>query len=595
MRKSILYFALPITLLLMMAANQIAFAEADEDDNTVEIDIEAMEYSELNALIDEVIFQKLSGFVQFLRKGLLTAWAFFLSWPALIKNTLLVSMFSASIGIITSHVLGIYGNRNEWYKHPDHNLMYSYFIKSGALQRKKSYIDAHTLLRDRRWLWVSFAGLAFRLGNYDNKSIMLMFVMSFVYIPLSVLGFVEMVLRIFFGTIWLVVFNLIHRFLLSVTKLISFLMIPVSTIIDKILRNTQYCPHCYETFMLPEFICPSCGKVHKQLIPGNCGVLFVRCSCNKVFLPCTAFTGRSRLVSRCPACTGELVAANAKHFSLALIGGHYAGKTAFIAALSNLYSIHIKKRGTLTIEGKPGSYFDELRNMFRSGKTEFENEPRTYSIVHKHGKREKDNLVLYDTLAENIVSNSFPRSPKYFGFCDGIILIIDPLSVQYVRDVLAKDKDGKKIKDYSVEDTDKFVVQFIHLYTTIRGSSTGKMSDVPFAVLINKTDIKVVQQEIGLNEIKALYDKNPSDYGDDEHVARDKICRAYLSKIGLSNMLNHIEATFTNVSFFPVSAIGHLAEEGTAYAPTGVIEPVVWIAKEKRFRKIAGLFNEMKL
>jgi len=595
MRKNILYFVFVLTLLLVMVLNQAACEETtDEDNNTVEMNALPLEYSELNALIDEIIFQKLREVIQFLKKYLSIVWAFFLSWPALIKNTIFVSLFPASIGIITSHVLGIYRNRNEWHKHPDHNFMYSYFIKSGTLQRKESYKDAQVLLRDHKWLWVSFAGLAFRLGNYANKSIMLMFVMSFVYIPLSVLGFVEMALRILFGTIWLMVFNMIHRLMLLATKLISFLMIPISSIIDRIMRRTQHCPHCYETFILPEFICPACGKAHRQLIPGNCGVLFVRCVCNRIFLPCTSFTGRSRLTPRCPTCTGKLVVANAKHLSISIIGGNYVGKTAYITAFSNLYTGRTNIKNTLTIEGKPDDYFDELNTMFRSGKTEAEHESRTYSIVHKHRKSKKVNLVFFDTLAEHIISDVFPRSPKYFGFCDGIILIIDPLSIQSVRDEFVKNKKRKNIKHYSDDDIDKMVVQFIHQYTTIRGFSTGKMSNVPVAVLINKIDIEVVKLEIGLAEIKALYNKNPSVYGNSERVARDKICKAYLSKIGLANMLNNIEAIFTNVSFFPVSAIGHIVEEGVAYAPIGVIEPVAWIAKERHSRKVAYLLNEMR-
>jgi hypothetical protein len=590
MRKNIRCAALIFSLLLIMVSNQTAYAQMEtQDEVSVSSDSE-LDYSEMNALIDRVIFQKLSEVIQFLKKYLLIAWALFLSWPPLIKNVITISFFPACVGIISSHVIGIYKNRNEWHKNPNCNLMYSYFTKSGTLQRKKSYTDAHSLLRDHKWLWVSFAGLAFRLGNYADKSAMLMFVMTFAYIPLAILGFVEMVFRILLGTVWLLVCNMIHRLMLFVTNVVTYLLIPVSYTIDHLIRKMQYCPHCYETFELPEFVCPSCGRVHKQLIPGNCGVLFVRCSCNNVFLPCASFTGRSRLASKCPSCKGELAAANAKHFSIVVVGGNNAGKTAFIAALANLYAALAEHKSVLTIEGKPDSYFNQLNDMFRYGKTAADDESRTYSIIHKYGKMDKDNLVLYDTLAKYVVSDTFPRSPKYFRFCDGIILLLDPLSVQSVQKELVRNEDSTET-NYLSDDTNNLVVQFIHQYNTICGHSTGVMNNIPVAVLINKVDIEIVKREIGWDTIHALYNENPSSYNNNEYTAKDQICREYLAKAGLGNVLNNIDSIFTDVSFFPVSAIGHKAEESRAFTPIGVMEPVVWIAKKRHSRLTSLLLS----
>jgi GTPase SAR1 family protein len=575
----------------MTASHQIICEGTAVEEQDAEVSAPSdlkINYSELNAWIDNIIFNKFMNFIQFIKKYLLIAWVFFLSLPPIIKNTIIISFFPASIGIISSHVIGIYKNRNKWDKHPYYDLMYGYFVKSGTLQRKESYKDAHALLRDHTWSWVSFAGLAFRLGNYENKSLMLMFAISFAYIPLAIIGFIEMALRIVLGTVWLLAFNMLHRLLLFVTKLITYAFIPVSYTIDKVIRKAQYCPHCYETFNLPEFVCPSCGKVHKQLIPGKCGVLFVRCACNKTFLPCASFTGRSRLAPQCPACTGELAAANAKHFSLVLIGGDNVGKTAFIAAFSNLYASAVRHRHTLTIEGKPEHYFFELNDMFSSGVTPLDTESRTYSIIHQYGKIQTDNLVFYKTFAEYIMSEKYSRSPKYFRFCDGIILMIDPLCAQSVKKELAQDENSVDAASHSPDDTNELVVQFIYQYNTVCGSASGAMSTVPVAVLINKADIESVKREIGRDAIQTLYNENPSAYSNNEAAARDQICRDYLAKIGLTNVLNNIEATFTNVSFFPVSAIGHKAEKGKAFAPVGIMEPVAWIAK-KRHSRLTGL------
>ena len=588
MRKNIFYLAL-FFVLLIPVSNQFIYAQANdetneesliEEDQNNTFNVSPVDYTEINALIDSVISQRFNEALQFIKKYLLMAWAFFLSWPFLIRIIIYISLFPAAIGIIASHVLGIYRNRKEWKKHPNHFIMYSYFIKSGNFQRKKSYKNAHNLLRNHKWFIISFAGLSFRLGNYSNKSTIFMFILSFAYIPLAIFGFSEMVLRIIFGTIWLLFFSLIHRFLLFITKLISYLLIPVSKIIDRIIRKTQYCQNCYKEIELPEFKCPACGTVHKELIPGACGVLFVRCGCNKKYLPCTVITGRSRLVAKCFACESELITANARHFSIALIGGNNAGKKAFIAAFSYLYINYFKKKKKLKVIGMPKNSFNELFNMYNSGKKGKKLESHTYSLVHEYGKNKKDNLVFYDTPSEYIISDSYTRSPKYFGYCDGIILVIDPLSIKSVRNEIAVNGDTNEIKYHSADDIDKLTVQFIHQYTRTKGFSTGKVSDVPVAILINKSDIGIVNSEIGWDTINKLFRQNSYAYGNDVEVAKDKICRSYLEKIGLVNVMNNIEGAFSNISFFPVSAIGHIAEEGTAFTPVGVINPVAWITKK---------------
>ena len=589
MKKNTVYIVIIFSLLLMVVSNNAAYAQTKTNEKAAVSTKSELNYGEMNALIDKVVYQKFSDVFQFLRKYWLIIWVFFITRPLLIRIIISLAFFPACFGIISSHVIGIYQNKNRWEKF--NALMFSYFYKSGTIRRRESYRDAHALLYDHKWSWVSFAGLAHRLGNYSNKSTLLMFAMSFAYIPLFIIGFIEMAFRISLGTVWLLIFNLLHTLFFLITKLITIALIPVANIFDKIIRKTQYCPHCYETFYLPEFVCPSCGKVHKQLLPGRCGVLFVRCSCNRVFLPCASFTGRSFLASKCPNsnCSGELPAANSKHFSITVMGGNNSGKAAFLSAFLHLYKAVIRHKRFLTVEGHPGNYFNELNEMYNSGNPSDNKESRTYSIIHKYGKMKTDSLVLYDTLARFIVDDSYPRPPKYFGFCNGIILIIDPLSVKHVQREF-KDEKGKEARDDPFDDTNQMIIQFIQKYNTIRGFPAGTMSSIPVAVVINKVDVDNVKREVGRDRIKALYSANPSAYKNNLNEARNQICREYLDKVGLINVLNNIDGNFSNVSFFPVSALGHAPEEGKAFKPIGVMEPVAWIAKQGHSR-IAHLLS----
>lgn len=539
-----------------------------------------------------VILQKAIVIAKPIKEHVLSAWMFFLSLPLEMRISVFVLLFFAFVGILTSHLLGIYKNRDEWQKHPDHELMYSYFIGSGTLQRKKAYRDALSLLWDHKWLWVSAAGLAHRLGNYSNDSKMLTYALSLAYVPLAFVGFIEMILRIVIGTIWLIVFIIIHSVLLFITKCISYLAMPFSKFADRFARKEQHCPHCFETFRLPGFKCPKCGKVHKQLIPGRCGVLFARCECNKIFLPCTTLTGRSHLEAVCPSCEGDLVAANAEQFSIQLIGGASAGKTAFLAAFQHLYLEKANKRAGLTVDGEPENYFSELERMFQTGNSDATSggNSQTYSFIHKYGRKANDNLVIYDIPGEVIVDGSYSRNPRNFGFCDGLIFIIDPLSIQTVRDDCVKEGESEALNNSSQDDIDTVIVQFIHQFTKIKGLSARKMSDIPVAVIISKVDIKVVKREIGGPKIRSLYNKNPAVYGNSESTARDEICKEYLSRLGLDNALNNIDATFSNVRYFPISAIGRVVGEDKPYDPIGVMEPAAWIAKEGN-ANMANLFD----
>jgi len=587
MKKNTVYIALIFSLLLIMVSNNTAYAQTKVEDKPAVSSKPELNYNEMNTLIDKVVFQKFANVFQFFRKYFLIVWVFFITRPLLIRIIISISFFIACFGIISSHVLGIYQNRDRWEKFND--LMFSYFYKSGTLRRRDSYRDAYALLFDHKWSWVSFAGLAHRLGNYSDKSIMLMFVLTFGYIPLFFLGLIEMAFRISLGTVWLLFFNLLTILFFIITKFITIALIPVANIFDKIIRKTQYCPHCYETFYLPKFVCPSCGKVHEQLLPGRCGILFVRCACNRVFLPSASFTGRSFLDSKCPKCSGDLTAANPKHFSITIMGGNNSGKAAFLSAFLHLYKSVIKRKRILTIEGSPVDYFNELAEMYRTGNPSDNKGSRTYSIVHKYGKMKTDILVLYDTLAKFIVTDSYPRSPKYFGYCNGIILIIDPLSVQHVQREF-KDEKGVEARDDPHDDTNQMIIQFIQQYNKNCGFSAGVMSTIPVAVVINKVDVDNVKREIGKDRIKALYSVNKSAYKNSENVARDQICREYLIKVGLINVLNNIEANFSNVSFFPVSAVGHAPKEGEGFTPIGVMEPVAWVATKGRSR-IAHLLS----
>ena len=516
---------------------------------------------------------------------------FFDTLPPWVRTTVIITLILAAFGIIISHILGIFKNRNEWKKHPKNDLMFSYFCGTGSLQRNLSYKEAHRLLRDRRWSWVSFAGLAFRLGNFTHVSRILTFICSLLYLPLVILGFVEMMFRIVIGTAWLLATSLAHRLILLALRWVSYLLIPIWQTADKAARIDQHCPYCYETFNLPIFVCPDCGKTHKQLVPSRCGILTARCECGR-FFPSTVFTGRSKLQAVCPACERELAASNAKTFSIQLVGGNSSGKTAFLSAFQHLYIDKTEGIKNLSISGEPNSPFEDLEEMYKKGLTEPSSATTAvpYSFVHSFKQNAKHNLVIYDIPDEAVLSGAYERNPRNLGFSDGIIFIVDPLSIASVREECLKSGDKCAVDKYSTDDVGELINEFVQLFASITGRTSRKLNNVPVAIVINKVDIKVVKREVGLPKIKALYGASPGSYNNDITITRDELCRAYLSMLGLDNALNNLDGTFSNIRYFPVSSIGHVSEGGKGFAPIGVLAPIVWIASERK----SGLFSILK-
>ena len=58
--------------------------------------------------------------------------------------------------------------------------------------------------------------------------------------------------------------------------------------------------------------------------------------------------------------------------------------------------------------------------------------------------------------------------------------------------------------------------------------------------------------------------------------ARDGECRKFLMDIGLSATVENLETKFSNLHYFPVSAMGH-APDGSEYEPWGVTDAIDWM------------------
>ena len=543
-------------------------------------------------------FEQISNAWAVFTEGVRSAWEFTFSLPQPIPILLYIVMFSACAAILIAHVAPIFNNRGDWLKHPEHNLMYSYFTKTGLHQLKCNYPIAHQILREPLWklpedgeykpallslsnipqsirehIWkISIANWAYVLGNITFTSKLLAVLVSIAYIPVAVLGFIEIVLRIVIGTAYLFVARLIHRLLLFITKLITYLLLPLFKLADKMAQKRQYCPTCYERFALPVFCCKECSAhMHDCLVPSSCGLIFAKCDCNKKFLPTTVFTGRSRLIRHCPVCHEELAAANARQAFVQLIGAENAGKTAYLSAFQYVYQQRVRScEKTFILNTSPRQAFSALEGIYQGGDVGTHSEIQAYNFLCSYRKPQNParyNLLVYDIPGRQIAESTYEKQPRHFAFCQGFVLLVDPLNTQL---------------------SDSTLNQFILQFREECDISATAMSDAPVAVVISKTDIPAVRQELD-----RMLAKEDEASGNDEYATRHSLLKRYLEKIGHENIVLNLEATFKNINYFTASSMKN-ANTANPNHETEILAPMEWLATKARSLALQRMFVQAR-
>ena len=514
--------------------------------------------------------------------------------PALFAALLLAAVGAAvCLNVIRSIVRAVRKNRGNWKPFPESGLMYSYAAGSGFYHLKKVYLDAHRFAFDRKWTAVSFAGAAYRLGNYAHESQLLMFLCSFGYIPLFLLGCLEMAGRCAAAAVLYVVLFVLYAAVLAVLYLVNLVLMPLFLAADTSASEEQHCPNDFVTFRVPVFACPGCGAQHAGLVPGKTGLLHARCACGR-FLPCAVSSGRNALAAFCPKCLEPLPAACVRALTVQVIGGDSAGKTAYIAAVLHQYLAAALKAGEEGVSYFPPDRFDDLETMYITGSPAVSPADRvlSYTVLHSGKHHAGDGLVLYEIPDEMILADQYSHNPLNFGYSDGVILLIDPISAKDIREACKNQTGSAGIAGFSGDLAEDVIVHFINKYADITGLRAGSTSAMPVSVVITKADLPVVQEAVGDERVRAEAAAKQIS----EDAARSQLCRAFLEKMGLTNALRNLESVFRNISYQPVSAMGHV-QDGSPFLPEHTVRPLNRIAQMSgsRLARLTGLAEEAEL
>ncbi len=341
----------------------------------------------------------------------------------------------------------------------------------------------------------------------------------------------------------------------------------------KIKQISSKCPSCQNKFDLPVYICPSCGEKHEALYPNEEGIFKVPCSCGNM-LPTTFFNGRQKLRSECPFC-GFSVRDGGMHVDIPIpvIGGASSGKTCFIHTA--IMQLQKNNYGLDFIYKKSKAFDDDHEEVVRGMEQGFlpqktsDYRMRYYQFYLSPNNARVKNLVsLCDVAGETYDSHDEIGGQIGFKNATSFLIVVDPLSVAKYREEVCVSADDYRASYKSMDE----ILSSLFITLENLNCSTIKTGKADVAVAFTKCDIPGLDEIIGKTAVR----KYLQNHKINEYDAQNAVCEKFLTDYEEANFLNTLKLKFRSIQFFTCSALGHV-ENGEAFTPQGVEEPVLWL------------------
>lgn len=373
----------------------------------------------------------------------------------------------------------------------------------------------------------------------------------------------------------------------------------VDILMLKLRRVSLVCDNCHSRYTLPVYICPSCGAKHPQLVPGRYGALHHTCDCGAKLASSllVAKNPRRDLDAICPNCwisgrESNVQGSGSRTILIPVVGGESAGKSALITAYAkDIIDTKAPAKG-LTCE----FYNDEKKLKYEAMSSNYDqgvvdktatvtdsdmSSATSFSFYLAGPTLNPKRLIqLYDIAGETFVSNDEHEQQRQYEHCDGLVLVIDPLSLpqaeaQFGHELASGDRSA--ISSARLEDVMSALSN--NLRETTKLNRKGQL-DTPLAVVLSKVDeAPVLETRLGTGAADRLKAVDAEKFAN-SYDAMDFLCRQFLVDMDMADVVDIIEQDFKNSRFFAVSAIGHMAGDGTGFQPKNVDLVMDWIMSQ---------------
>ncbi len=388
--------------------------------------------------------------------------------------------------------------------------------------------------------------------------------------------------------------------------------------IVKNLAGEQICPFCFERYRLkstpfrcaspPERCAPEVDPVLAKEWKRSLKIGRVLPSSGRFVRETRCGTCRQRTTKRlCPTCHMQLphTVGDFRNYIFAVIGAKDVGKSHYIAVLIERIRNHVGPGMDMllsplneeTISRYREDFYNKIfrkRELIRGTVSALADQtvqlPLVYSLTFSGknlwGKRTILNavtLVFFDTAGEDL--NHRDRMSvvnKYIYRSDGIILLLDPLQLDRVRDQL--DESTHLPEQYA--ETQDIITRTSRLIRFGRGLKDNKMIQTPIAVAFSKLD---AVEPLLDPQSQILSTSQPGvgfDVEDFEAVSSEM--QSYLASWDQQGIIQQVRTNYTNHGFFGLSALGSNPTGPTKIPrviPHRVEDPFLWLLHHHRLIK----------
>lgn len=339
-------------------------------------------------------------------------------------------------------------------------------------------------------------------------------------------------------------------------------------------------PNCQSRFTLPIYGCDRCGVMHTRLSPGRYGILHRKCECGNK-LPSTFFNGRGRLTAFCPNCNQRISGeTSVKQYAIPVVGAPSVGKTCYINMTIHdlIHEVAPKNQWKISfVDENEQQDYESLMEAMAKGMTPEKTDMdalNAYQLMLQIDKETiKRRVYFYDIAGEKYTQSGAVLNNNAFTYIDGLIFLIDPLSIYEIRNEMG-DSFNKQKYGVSEDEFEDVLDNMLNNFETLLRMKSKSAVNTNFAVTINKCDIPIINEKIGYDVAVLYLKENPQLKTVTD--AQSELCRQFLMQYSSGNFIKKIEKRFKNVKYFACSSLGH-SERRKAFFGTDVVKPFLWI------------------